>query len=287
MMKVYELKVSNTNTYLIEGNRGRLLFDTGWAGTFPSFCKCMGDLGIPVQGINYILISHFHPDHMGIAQEIADQGPVILLPEVQWEYVHAADPIFAKEGNTAFRQVDEGQARMIRLEESRSVLEEIGISGEILYTPGHSDDSVSLCLDDGTLFVGDLNPLYELELFRGTQVERSWEMLLSRDPRVVYYGHAKAAILREEEDGRTGIRTGESSGDASERGPLAGASISSGDFYSLVSRIMKYIDKGMPLERIRKKTGAEASFIEDVTRMYLTHPGVSVQGILDRIERKG
>jgi hypothetical protein len=51
--------------------------------------------------------------------------------------------------------------------------------------------------------------------------------------------------------------------------------------------IMGYIDKGISLERIQKKTGADSTFIEDVTRMYLTHKDVGVQGILDRIEIKG
>ena len=39
--------------------------------------------------------------------------------------------------------------------------------------------------------------------------------------------------------------------------------------------------------KIQKKTGADTTFIEDVTRMYLTHPNVSIQGIMDRIEIKG
>ena len=43
----------------------------------------------------------------------------------------------------------------------------------------------------------------------------------------------------------------------------------------------------MKAEKIRKKTGADAEFIEDVIRMYLTHKDVGVQGILDRIEIKG
>lgn len=38
-MTIHELKYSNTNTYLIEGDRGRILFDAGWAGTFPAFYK--------------------------------------------------------------------------------------------------------------------------------------------------------------------------------------------------------------------------------------------------------
>jgi hypothetical protein len=40
------------------------------------------------------------------------------------------------------------------------------------------------------------------------------------------------------------------------------------------------------VDKIRKKTGADQEIIEDINRMYLTHPGVSIQGILDRIEIK-
>ena len=69
----------------------------------------------------------------------------------------------------------------------------MGIHGEIVYTPGHSDDNISLCLDDGSLFVGDLNPLYELELYQGTLIEESWNKLLALKPVTVYYGHAKKA----------------------------------------------------------------------------------------------
>ena len=51
-MKIHELKYSGTNTYLIEGEKGRILFDTGWAGTFHAFCQAVGGLQIPVQGID-------------------------------------------------------------------------------------------------------------------------------------------------------------------------------------------------------------------------------------------
>ena len=67
---ISEIKYSNTNTYLIRGKNGDLLFDTGWAGTFGAFCKALGEKDLKLQNIKYLLISHFHPDHMGIAQEI-------------------------------------------------------------------------------------------------------------------------------------------------------------------------------------------------------------------------
>ncbi len=197
---VHELKYSNTNTYLIEGSKGKLLFDTGWAGTFPAFCHAMGQLGIPVQRIDHILISHFHPDHMGIAREIADQGPVIVVMDVQRDFIHTADPVFEKEKRLDYRPIDDHGVKYLNTEDSREFLRTLGIDGEIIPTPGHSDDSISLWLDTGELFVGDLNPLYESELHKGTRIEESWNKLLKRNPRIVYYGHAKTADLNKEKE---------------------------------------------------------------------------------------
>ena len=284
-MKIYELKYSNTNTYLIAGDTGILLFDTGWAGNFPAFCGCMGELGIPVQDISYIVISHFHPDHMGIAQEIADLGARIVVTDVQQAYIHAADGVFEKEDGHGFKPVRDEDVILLGVSESRAFLEKLGLHGEIIHTPGHSDDSISLWLDSGELFVGDLNPLYELDLHKGTQTEESWNRLLALGPATIYYGHAKKADLNTDT-----VSTDDAGTEAvseADTGAEAGARNVAGDRYDLVSKIMRLIDKGVNQDRIRKKTGADRNFIEDVTRMYLTHRNVGVQGILDRIEIKG
>lgn len=265
---ITELKYSNTNTYLVKGKKGYVLFDTGWAGTFSLFCKALGELNIKAQEIQYLLISHFHPDHMGIAREIANMGVTIAVMDVQREFVHSSDYIFEKENSTEFEPIDDSKIRIIPIQDSRSFLNEIGIDGELLYTPGHSDDSVSLWLDEGTMLVGDLNPLYELELHKDTQISESWEKLLARNPQKVYYGHAKATVL---------------TNDFQEK---ENASEKDLEIYSLVQKIMKYIDKGYSVDKIHKKTRADKCFIEDVNRMYLTHQNVGVQGILDRIEIK-
>ena len=263
MIVITELKYSNTNTYLIEGDSGTILFDTGWAGTFPAFCDALGENKKSLQNIDYILISHFHPDHMGIAQEISDCGPSIVIADVQKDFVHSSDGIFAKDSRLKFVPVDDNKLKVISIEDSRAFLKSIGINGELIHTPGHSDDSISLWLDDGFLFVGDLNPLYELELHKGTQIEGSWNKLLSFKPDKIYYGHAKTAVLTDNKSVQK-----------------------NSDLYILVSQIIKCIDKGFSLDKIQKKTGADQEFIEDVNRMYLTHQNVGVQGILDRIEIK-
>ena len=262
-MVIHELRYGNTNTYLIEGDRGIVLFDTGWAGTFSAFCRAMGALRIPVQKIDVVLISHFHPDHCGIAQEISDLGAVIAVADVQKEFLHAADEIFRKENNRSFRPIANAKVSVVPIAESRQFLAELGIEGELVHTPGHSDDSITLALDDGSLFVGDLNPLYELGMHGGTTIGESWEKLLKRNPRVVYYGHAATAVIGSAPAPRT-----------------------DSDRTALVADIVRLIDKGFDADRIQRKTGADEGLIEDVMRMYLTHQNIDIQGILDRIEIK-
>ncbi|SER00979.1 Glyoxylase, beta-lactamase superfamily II [Lachnospiraceae bacterium NE2001] len=278
-MQITELKYSNTNTYLIEGDSGSVLVDTGWAGTFQAFCSALGAAGKKLQDIDYVLITHFHPDHMGIAQDIADHGPVITVLDLQLPFVHSSDAIFAKDARLCFLPIEDDRLNVITAENSREFLQGLGLSGEIINSPGHSDDSISLWLDEGYLFVGDLNPLYELELHKGTQIEETWLKLLQLCPSTVYYGHAKPAELSTPKQGQrqgTVLCPDESTEESDYF-----------DLYRLVSHIMKYIDKGYPLDKIEKKTGADKEFIEAVSRMYLTHQNVGVQGILDRLEIKG
>jgi len=106
--------------------------------------------------------------------------------------------------------------------------------------------------------------MYELELHGDDEIGESWKKLLALQPFLVYYGHAQAKRLGEEQAHNA---KGE-------------------DRYALVAAIVKYIDKGWDKKKIQKKTGADPVFIEDVMRMYLTHTDVGVQGILDRIEIK-
>ena len=61
-------------------------------------------------------------------------------------------------------QAEKSVYRAIRIDASdlvlrgsnRADLYGVGIQGEIIETPGHSDDSVSLVLDSGLAFIGDL-----------------------------------------------------------------------------------------------------------------------------------
>jgi len=70
-----------------------------------------------------------------------------------------------------------------------SFLAAIGIDGEVVATPGHSDDSVSLVLDEGAAFTGDLTPLSMAEPHNAAALESSWRRLRQLGVTIVYPGH--------------------------------------------------------------------------------------------------
>lgn len=287
---IYELHYDNTNTYMISGNDGMLLFDTGWAGTFMKMCRALGEQNLKLSDIKYLLVSHFHPDHMGLAGELASQGIKVVVMESQTEYIHASDYVFERDKRFAYTAIPDHAIYGLPFEESRAFLRKFGIEGEVIPTPGHSDDSISLVLDSGDVFVGDLYPLYELGAHDEVDVQESWKKILAANPKRIYYGHAKTALL--DDSGEELYKAGENAKILEESSALQTENTDKNkqknvEMHDTVKKIMHLIDKGVSIGKIASKLRVEKEFVSDVCRMYLTHKNVSVQGILDRIEIKG
>lgn len=60
------------NTYLVQGDNGCLLIDTGWdtEEAFGSLKKQLAEIGIDFRDISQIVITHLHPDHYGMADRL-------------------------------------------------------------------------------------------------------------------------------------------------------------------------------------------------------------------------
>lgn len=189
------LKYGNTNTFFVRGTSGGLLFDTDYAGTLSAFYKTIKQNGIAVKDIEYVLVSHYYPDHMGIISELMKRGVKLLMVDVQKDFVHYSDYIFARD-KISYSPINEMLATVISIEKSRDFLLHIGIHGEIIHTPSHSKDSISLVLDDGDCFVGDLEPFEYIEAYEEeVPLKSDWEHILFFHPKKVYYAHIPEKIL--------------------------------------------------------------------------------------------
>lgn len=185
------IKYGNTKTYYISNGAGGILVDTDWAGTLPTFFRAIKEQNIPLADIKYLVITHYHPDHMGLAGEFAELGIQLVVLDIQREYVHFSDNIFEKDKRVNYVPVNLEKALVITCEESRDFLKKLNIDGEIIPTPGHSDDSISLILDDGIAVVGDLYPIESVPAYNDEILNESWRRLFSYNLKTVYYGHAK------------------------------------------------------------------------------------------------
>ena len=194
------LRYGNTNTYFLNGRAGSLLIDTDYAGTMPGFFRAVKAAGISVKDITYVIATHYHPDHMGIIGDLQQLGIRPVIVDVQQDSVHFSDDIFAREKHLSYTPIDENNAVRISCAESREFLHGIGISGEIIHTPSHSQDSISVVLDDGDCFAGDLEPIEYLAAYdNNPALQRDWDLMMSYNPKHIYYAHVNDKIFASDE----------------------------------------------------------------------------------------
>lgn len=175
----------STNYWVVSAGTSRLLVDIGWPGTLGTLKARLKRMDVPLAEIRYALATHYHIDHAGLAEELKREGVPLLVIDVQ----QSAIPLMKQWTKPADRYVDitsEGNVT-ISCDDSRSLLAQLGIAGEILPTPGHTSHCVSLLLGDGSVFTGDLPPA----ALAGDNplALASWSMLRRQGATRVYPAH--------------------------------------------------------------------------------------------------
>jgi glyoxylase-like metal-dependent hydrolase (beta-lactamase superfamily II) len=183
----------STNYWVVSAGRSRLLVDLGWPGTMGEMRASLKRMDVPIEEIRYALATHYHIDHAGLAQELKEAGVPLLVFDVQV----GAIPLMKQwtKPQDHYLEITTHDNVTISCAESRALLAEIGIPGQILHTPGHSADSVSLLLDDGSVFAGDLTPIGFAVAEDAATVQASWRTLWEHGARRVYPAHGPVRSL--------------------------------------------------------------------------------------------
>ena len=197
MNVVCKLKYGNTNTFFIRGTGGNLLVDTDYAGLLPAFYRAIKANNIKISDITYLLATHYHPDHIGLVSELVKLGVKLVVVDTQREYINFADEIFKRDKHLDYKPINIENAAVIKCIESRDFLRSIGIDGEIISTPSHSPDSISLILDNGICLVGDLEPIEYLNAYENNiKLKDDYRNVMSYNPKLIYYAHINEKVFR-------------------------------------------------------------------------------------------
>ena len=191
----------STNFWVISAGTSRLLVDLGWPGRWGELAANLRRMDIPLQEIRYGLATHYHIDHAGAAQDLKNAGVPLLVMDVQVDAIPRMKTWIKPEDN--YTEITSHDDRVIPCAESRALLAQIGIAGEILPTPGHSPDSVSLLLDNGAVFTGDLTRPEFVAYEDPAVVTASWRLLREKGATTVYPGHGPTYSILTVEDGLT------------------------------------------------------------------------------------
>ena len=127
------------------------------AGTYRAYKDGLREQGWSVKDIRWLIVSHFHLDHAGLAGVLVENGVEFVIFPVQLGAIAEMESLIARKG-MPYQAIDREKIRRVEIADSRAWLARIGILGEVLHTNGHGEHSVSLLLDSGEAFVGDLTP---------------------------------------------------------------------------------------------------------------------------------
>lgn len=213
------------NNWIYAIPEGYVLIDTGYEGGCQRVKRRLAADGLNVGNIRYVFLTHAHDDHAGFLNDIlaeAQHAQVIASGKAM-EVLRRGQNSFAggctgkaalafcnwmkRMGKGAHRFPPikpEFEERILLVTNENRVAMGKRLHGTIIDTPGHTADSISLLLDDGSLFCGDaaMNGIPSVNRITIWAEDReafaqSWQTIIGLRPAKIYPGHGKPFDYRD------------------------------------------------------------------------------------------
>ena len=206
--QIVRVPLGRANAYFVISERQALLIDTGIRRNEQRIVQALEDLSLSPSSIRLIILTHTHYDHCGSLKALKGMTGAKIV-------VHHNEAACLREGYGGFPRGTTRLTKMISLVgrtigkrlggyepvspditiSERFGLEEYGMEGYILPTPGHTLGSISVIILNSHAIVGDtLFNLFRKSVFPPfaddqEELLRSWGALYDTGCRYFYPGH--------------------------------------------------------------------------------------------------
>lgn len=209
---IFSIKLGLNSCYLIRG-KTTIMIDGGMPDKLRIFKRKLRRLYIHPEEIKLIVLTHSHFDHTGSAKAISDYtGAQVLIHEKERSYLEKKEFAMIKGVNIygktilpflipIFKKISFPDVKVdIYINEEEYPLNDFGIDGKILHTPGHTEGSLSVLLNTGEAFVGclahnglpfRLSPGFPIFAQDINLIKKSWKLLIDKGAKVIFPGHGK------------------------------------------------------------------------------------------------
>ncbi|HEX3043364.1 MAG TPA: MBL fold metallo-hydrolase [Bacillota bacterium] len=211
--KIYGINLAGANVYLIKGAKGYVLVDAGPPGTDELLLNHLQKYHIQLPDIKLIVITHVHYDHVGNLAFLKEKCNCLVLVHAREKELLETAKIVVPPATGLLGKIISWVGNLLPtvhqsftpvkpdiVISSDFSLQDYGIEGSALETPGHTNGSISVVLKDtvagSAAFVGDLafnltSKAFPLYAESSTTVWESWKKLMDSGALQIYPGHGK------------------------------------------------------------------------------------------------
>ena len=162
---IYQIRVIGCRVTLIVNKNEICLVDIGYPGSYRFIKNGIHSLGLSVDDISCVVLTHYHPDHIGdIKSVLNDINPRIFAHKDEIHAIAGLDSDIQASNNQAISFLYKKTKQYLTLPDLINKISPV-IDGDILpfktliktiHLPGHTKGSIGLFLpNDKTVIVGD------------------------------------------------------------------------------------------------------------------------------------